>query len=170
MKMSDYQQQALNTANTTLPVRDRLAIAGLGLAGEAGEVLASMRQPTWNKSEVVMECGDLLWYCAEIASVTGFVLSDPTTPDVPDNLFLLAADISIRASEVADYIKKVVGHGHPVDTNRIQSDMAGVVHDISRLLVSVGADISEACTKNIQKLILRYPDGFSSTRSQNRVL
>lgn len=57
----------------------------LGLVGEAGEVAEKMKKCIRNKKgrltkediyEIGKEIGDVLWYCAELASVLGLSLND----------------------------------------------------------------------------------------------
>lgn len=107
MNFNDYQDLAGRTANTSLDQKVRAAVAGLGLAGEAGETVEHIKK--WighnhelNKDVVTKELGDVLWYVAEISTV-------------------------------------------------------------------LGIDLNEVAERNIQKLKTRYPEGFSSDRSQQRL-
>jgi NTP pyrophosphatase (non-canonical NTP hydrolase) len=58
--------------------------------------------------------------------------------------------IAGEAGEVADHIKKIVYHDHPLDTAKLAEELG---------------EVMEA---NIAKLRARYPDGWSAERSQNR--
>ena len=84
LSFSSYQMGAAVTArgNITLPdVKGRAAIAAMGLAGESGELIDHLKK--WvghghelDKTYLLMELGDILWYIAEIATVTGLDLGE----------------------------------------------------------------------------------------------
>ena len=76
--MSDfnaYQRSAIKTA--VYPPEHRILYPALGLAGEAGEVANKVKkvmrdgienQPNDWKDQIASEIGDVLWYCAALAS------------------------------------------------------------------------------------------------------
>lgn len=74
MNFQDYQLKAWRTVNKTIGFRDQLANLGLGLAGEAGEVVDLLKKHLFHgheldHREVVDELGDLLWYLANLAYI-----------------------------------------------------------------------------------------------------
>ena len=74
-----YQRLAQRTANPADPIR--LATAGLGVAGEAGELVNIIKKHVshghaLDLDHVKEEAGDVLWYLAEIAATCGFTLED----------------------------------------------------------------------------------------------
>jgi NTP pyrophosphatase (non-canonical NTP hydrolase) len=71
-----YQEQAQRTARLDLPHRDRLAVAALGLVGEAAEVSEKIKKflghgHGLDPLEVLEELGDVIWYVAEMTSLMG---------------------------------------------------------------------------------------------------
>lgn len=71
-----YQEQAQRTARTEMPYRDRLAVAALGLVGEAAEVSEAVKKHIGHGHELdtlamLEELGDVLWYVAEMAAILG---------------------------------------------------------------------------------------------------
>jgi len=77
--LDEYQRAAMRTANTNMPLGDRLANAGLGLAGEAGEAGGAIKKHLYHghkldKSALTEEMGDVLWYLAEVADALGVSL------------------------------------------------------------------------------------------------
>lgn len=81
MKLNEYQELAARTMATRGPdfnMRDGLALCGLGLAGESGEVVELLKKHLFHghqldKEKVTKELGDVLWYlsqCARILDVT----------------------------------------------------------------------------------------------------
>ena len=98
MNANDYQRDAMRTANTDLEPPMILAVAGLGLTGEAGEV--------------------------------------------------------------ADIIKKHVGHGRPLDQSRLADELGDVLWYVARICHSLECPMSVIMERNIAKLRARWPEGF----------
>lgn len=83
-------------------------------------------------------------------------------------LAVLALGVAGEAGEVADYIKKVVGHGHALDKDKLTKELGDVLWYVAVLSSVVGVNLETVARVNIDKLKARYPDGFSSDRSINR--
>lgn len=80
MKLNEYQEETHRTAGDR-PVDVALAMCGMGLAGESGEVVDHIKKHLFhghplNKEKLVKELGDSLWYVAAIASHIGVTLED----------------------------------------------------------------------------------------------
>lgn len=106
MRLDEYQQLALRTANKDLDERGKIANGALGLAGEAGEA--------------------------------------------------------------ADLAKKHLFHGHPLDRDKLRSELGDVLWYVATLADAVGLELGDIAEANIAKLRARYPEGFSEERSRNR--
>lgn len=81
--------------------------------------------------------------------------------------------ISGEAGEVADLVKKIIFHGKPL-TDELRAsfvkESGDVVWYIAALCLALDVPLEEVITKNIEKLVTRYPGGtFSVERSENRV-
>ena len=79
LTMNDYQFDAQRTANPADPIR--LATAGLGVAGEAGELAGAIKKHLshghdLDKEHIKEEIGDVLWYLAEIAAALDMTLEE----------------------------------------------------------------------------------------------
>ncbi|MEO1208938.1 MAG: nucleoside triphosphate pyrophosphohydrolase family protein [Cyanobacteria bacterium J06638_20] len=74
-----------------------------------------------------------------------------------------------EAGEVADHIKKHVGHGHPLNRDYIKKELGDVLWYISALSDWLDMSIEGIAIQNIDKLKARYPEGFSQEASLNRV-
>lgn len=73
-----FHVDAQRTSNTGTP-RDKLVNGALGLAGECGECCDAIKKylyqgHSYDPWALAKEIGDVLWYCAEIASGIGFSL------------------------------------------------------------------------------------------------
>lgn len=90
--------------------------------------------------------------------------------DLPEYLRLAtyALGIAGEAGEVADMIKKELGHGHETDRVKLAKELGDVLWYVAALARLYGWTLSEVGQMNIDKLRARYPGGFSSEASINR--
>lgn len=86
----------------------------------------------------------------------------------PQSLAIGGLGIAGEAGEVADYIKKVVGHGHELDREKLVSEVGDCLWYCAYLATLLDVPLSRIAEMNQEKLRKRYPNGFSSERSQNR--
>jgi NTP pyrophosphatase (non-canonical NTP hydrolase) len=93
--------------------------------------------------------------------------------DLPEklNLATLGLGIAGEAGEVADIIKKIVGHGHPLDVptkDKLNKELGDVLWYVATLCYALNLQMEDVAEANIYKLRTRYPEGFSTERSMNR--
>jgi NTP pyrophosphatase (non-canonical NTP hydrolase) len=81
---------------------------------------------------------------------------------------IFALGLAGEAGEVADLIKKELGHGHPADPAKVAIELGDVLWYIAVLADEYDLTLSDIATMNIIKLKNRYPEGFSTERSLNR--
>lgn len=160
MNLNEYQELACRTLGSS-----DLAVLGLGLAGEAGELL----EVVGDKEKSIKELGDVTWYMATLAHKIEMKLGDVALRTSA----VLAArppvnGLVISSSKVADHIKKVVGHGHALDKDLVVYRLAEILVYCDMFAEQHGFELELALQKNIDKLRARYPQGFSSEASINR--
>ena len=78
---SEYQRQAMRTANRQLHRDEMLLNAVMGMCGEAGEAIDLMKKHLAQGADLdidrlVKEVGDCLWYIAEFAEASGVPLEE----------------------------------------------------------------------------------------------
>lgn len=76
-----------------------------------------------------------------------------------------------EAGEIADLIKKVIFHGHPLDQDTIDKiikECGDELWYISRATAALKVKLSKCASINLDKLKTRYPDGFDEQKSINR--
>jgi len=73
-----------------------------------------------------------------------------------------------EAGEVADLLKKVIGHGHAVEHKKLIAELGDVLWYVAALANTFGLSLSEIADANEAKLRARYPDGFSYEASRRR--
>lgn len=74
-----------------------------------------------------------------------------------------------ESGEVIDMVKKHVAHGHPLDKEKLAKELGDVAWYLARTADIIGYGLDEIFQMNIDKLKARYPEGFDSERSINRV-
>lgn len=90
--------------------------------------------------------------------------------DLPerDRLLMGALGISGEAGEVADSLKKMLFHGHPLDVPAVADELGDVMWYVVLLCDTLGLTLDEVMEANVEKRRKRYPEGFTSERSIHR--
>src|SRR5258708_1284706 len=73
-----------------------------------------------------------------------------------------------EAGEVADEIKKIVFHDHPINKEKLMKEMGDVLWYLARVCAILDVSFNEVAKMNVDKLKTRYPNGFEKERSLNR--
>ncbi len=79
-----------------------------------------------------------------------------------------AMGLAGEAGEVVDYLKKVLGHGHELDTKKLTDEIGDVLWYIAALASHYKLDLDNVAHFNLAKLERRYPQGFDHSASRNR--
>ena len=87
---------------------------------------------------------------------------------VEETMAITALGLTGEAGEVADMIKKHLGHNHPLDHEVLVKELGDVLWYIAVLSSAIGCDLEVIAQRNIDKLRARYPKGFSVERSLHR--
>ncbi|MCU0495702.1 MAG: nucleoside triphosphate pyrophosphohydrolase family protein [Chloroflexaceae bacterium] len=92
------------------------------------------------------------------------------TPGQEASERLLAAALGLcgEAGEFADSLKKARFQGHPLDTAHLAEELGDLLWYAALACDALNLNIAEVMEQNIAKLQRRYPEGFSSERSQQR--
>lgn len=99
----------------------------------------------------------------QAALATASVSSDGTKA-----LAVLGLGIAGESGEAADLIKKHVGHGHTLDSDKVIKELGDVLWYVAVMADRLGHKLSDVATINTMKLAARYPGGFSNEASINR--
>ena len=73
-----------------------------------------------------------------------------------------------ETGEIADHIKKHQFQDHELDKQHLIEELGDVCWYIAILAHGLGTDLETVMKGNVNKLMKRYPQGFSSERSLNR--
>ena len=82
-----------------------------------------------------------------------------------------ALGLSGESGEIADHVKKIVYHGHPLDDvtrDKIAREIGDILWYCAMGSRGIGVSLSEIARLNVEKLRKRYPEGFSTEQSLNR--
>lgn len=74
-----------------------------------------------------------------------------------------------EAGEIAEHVKKGVLHQHGLDRDKMFKELGDVCWYLAALCSNLGVDLGDVMNANIEKLRIRYPEGFSSKDSINRI-
>jgi NTP pyrophosphatase (non-canonical NTP hydrolase) len=85
-----------------------------------------------------------------------------------DALINAALGLAGEAGEVADNIKKIFWHDHPIDKTKILLELGDCAWYILLAAKALGSSFEEIAQMNIEKLQKRYPNGFNPKDSINR--
>lgn len=80
-----------------------------------------------------------------------------------------AVGLAGETGEILDHIEKGIFHGHGIDKDHLKEELGDVMWYIAGLCTKLGLDLDEVLAFNIKKLEKRYPNGYSSEDSKNRV-
>ena len=92
--------------------------------------------------------------------------------EIPDKEIMAVWDViglTGEAGEVADEIKKGVFHQHGIDLEKINKEIGDTLWYAAALCTTLGLDMSEIMQQNVDKLLLRYPNGYNSEDSKKRI-
>lgn len=76
--------------------------------------------------------------------------------------------LSGETGEVADILKKHMYQGHDLDLEHIAEELGDVAWYLALAAAAIGENLGDILQANVDKLMLRYPDGFDKSRSINR--
>ena len=180
LRTSKYQQLIYDPTLEAYPADIvRLCVAGLGLAGEVGEVALLLNQERYIKAGDNRECmleelGDVAYYIAELASTCGITIqnisfqvpwcgsSDYWGKTLSESKYITFSILAAAAGELLDWIKKHVGHCKPFDQNFIRARLGDLLAALATFCSHYGWSLQTVTSHNISKLLLRHPAGYNA--------
>lgn len=100
------------------------------------------------------------------AATKNFMNKDLTNREA---LLMFVLGISSESGEIAEAIKHNMFHHHKLDRDNLKKELGDLLWYLSGMADHFGWTLDEVAVANIDKLSIRYPNGFSSERSINRV-
>lgn len=84
------------------------------------------------------------------------------------NIANFGLGLSGESGEVVEIIKKHLFHGHELDKEKIVKEMGDCLWYLALGCEVIGVKLEDVIINNVEKLKIRYPDGFSFDKSINR--
>lgn len=183
MDFNEYQKLAMRTSPDG---HDRIMNGCLGLIGETGEVIDTIKKYMFQSGsnspmpadKLVDECGDVLWYCAELCTGYGKSLNEAVYFAQPGfGLFVDKYRERLPQNMVHVSIELVREVMRTVDDETEKChNVKWMIRHIGQIVLYIDfflsnfriGTLAEAMERNIEKLRKRYPDGFDPERSMNR--
>jgi NTP pyrophosphatase (non-canonical NTP hydrolase) len=192
ISLSEYQVKARATA--IYPHQGQihgLAYATLGLVDEVAEVMGVLADTDeenlrWRRREISKEIGDVLWYCAQVATEvsadlvlwseidgveTWGDLQTQVRPSFRDP-HPAALLLVVRAGAVAGLVKKTLRDDDEIlsasRTLAVGLAMGAVLRELSQLATLCGVSLGVAATDNLAKLASRAQRGVLKGSGNDR--
>ena len=73
-----------------------------------------------------------------------------------------------ESGEEWDHVKKAMFQGHELDKKHLMEEAGDICWYLAELATGLGVSLESIMKKNIEKLLLRYPQGFDPERSKHR--
>jgi NTP pyrophosphatase (non-canonical NTP hydrolase) len=78
--------------------------------------------------------------------------------------------IQTEAAELSDIVKKNLAYQKPIDWANFKEELGDLMWYIANLMNIHGLDSEDIFTRNIEKLKVRYPNGFTTDQAISRDL
>lgn len=182
---NQYQKLASRTQNKELTDQERFLHSALGLNAEIEELrIAKMYG---DAAAIEDEAGDILWMIAEMCDTCNLSMNalftskameeaelertvqydDESDPPKPRKLHFDTTIMGRCAARIAGYAQKTL-QGHDIVVNNVGEDLQLLMACLKHLASYHGFSVRHAMYQNIEKLKMRYPEGFSADKSIHR--
>lgn len=88
--------------------------------------------------------------------------------NVDPELIIAAMGACTEANEILDAVKKHLKYGKEIDPVNMKEEIGDILHYLSWICDHFNLTFEQCMEANIQKLKIRYPNGFEETRGINR--
>lgn len=166
MNFSEYQVYAERTLPAAQSVHEAMISAALGICGEAAEVASAYQEQ--KSSHVLEECGDLLWYAAQMCKACGISLAEFAPHDIPGEPSASLGLLWFATGKLADMTKKEVFHKKETSIIDRWHVIDAILSAVDTLLGFYGFTVQDACGHNVEKLLKRFPNGFNHADANAR--
>lgn len=184
---NDLQKQMLRSAKFDEPLNRALSLCGLGIGGEASEISDLIKKVfyhghAFNREKFIEEGGDLIWYPAYLCHVLDFDFEAIMTGPRPIDNVIYFADapmftrIALKLTNFAGHVAfsidwLVFEHQESLESYKpiLERHLVFLISWLNELAIALQSSLEEMCQVNIQKLLKRYPNGFSTEASLARV-
>lgn len=164
MTLNEYQTAAARTIATD-DKADMESHALYGLTAEIGELMDSCFGT--DLEHTIKECGDVCWMVAELCTAHEWFLGD-IVHDLDGCWGMSCAMSAAIANGLLNGTYQKVLQGHRWDVETAKRALGDIIRNVMGVAACCGSAPDHVLQTNIEKLKLRYPDGFSADRSLHR--
>ena len=86
------------------------------------------------------------------------------------DIIISALGLAGEAGEVVEIIKKAHGHGKRLDLPKLADELGDVLWYVTALATMHGLSLETIAARNVDKLLVRYPDGFTPAIAREAAL
>lgn len=147
----------------------------LGMGSELEELYDAIKKE--DMVNIAEEFSDILWYAANYCNIHNInpgyypFKSSQLDEDVDlDALNIVIKDIVGVISRLQDLDKKLLAYNRPVLHEQRKEAIESLLSMLHAAYVCIGINVEQSMQNNIDKLIARYPDKFSTYLANNRNL
>ena len=79
-----------------------------------------------------------------------------------------ALGLTGESGEVADLVKKMTAHGHEWDKEKLADELGDILWYLAEAASALEISLGDIAMMNVEKLMKRYPEGFSEEASIKR--
>lgn len=190
MTFGEYREKVQRTTNTDLSEHDEMLNYAMGVAGETGEVVEAMKKLAFHghgMEKVIEEVGDAMWYTTALANKLGiellqdnisfgFYQAEGRNTRMTFNGATVQQDAikyALRAYRYAGQVTKnfemYKGEYVEVVAVFVKPALLDLMSNLAALLETLGISGNDVLRGNVDKLLRRYPNGFSEQASRERV-
>ena len=170
----EYQKHALVTKAFAPEGMTDLDHCALGLVTEVAEIVDQYKKHWFYNKPLDMvnikeEIGDILWYLA--------VGLNYLKAEMPQELFPVSNSMELTVKRALIRLNNKVAsffaftglyHDPKQEEEGFAYDLFGLLNIVNHFCFIIGVDIIECADANIQKLMKRYPEGFTEFHAVNR--
>jgi NTP pyrophosphatase (non-canonical NTP hydrolase) len=89
-------------------------------------------------------------------------------PEIEDVEMMALVMLNSEAGELAGLIQKERWQGHPRNNEKILREGGDILWALTVFMYTCGFTLADVARGNMDKRLVRYPNGFTKERSQNR--
>jgi NTP pyrophosphatase (non-canonical NTP hydrolase) len=95
------------------------------------------------------------------------LIDEPDFQITDDQIMVVwnALGLAGESGEIVEQIKKGVFHQHGLDLVKLRKELGDVMWYVAALCTKLGFSMDEIMEENIEKLKVRFPEGYTSTDS-----
>lgn len=172
MDIKDYTRLSEKTLSNQFNVDEKMQKtlhAVMGILTETDELDDNMYAMKFDSTNALEEVGDVMWYIAIILREYPEVSPYKSFSAYVDSKHALRMLIK-NSHKMLDLLKKKIFYNKEMDMVKFENYLSEIFTSTESIVDLYGINIEDVMQKNIDKLVARYGDKFSSEAAINRDL